>query len=326
MRRSLAVLVATATLLPAAPALGEPNDVSLVLLGSPSPAVWQQPPFGLAPADAQQQAADARQRFAILSAQMGLALTSLLLEPAHTTGLAGLEIGLDFGYAPVGAGDVGAPPPPYVANPWPTSGPPPSSLLLPALHVRKGLPWSFEIGGRLLYVVQSTMVAAQFELKWALTEGIRYLPDLAVRGAATFLFGASQWNLAVYEGDLILGKRFGVGGVMELTPYGAVRLSWVSGSSAPINFGDPTPTSAPPQDAYATVAAFPGMSLGTNHFWRYTLGLRGGIAVVVLAAECTWFPGRTVTGSSPSEMGAAGYPTYTVPASWSFAGNVGFAF
>ena len=57
---------------------------------------------------------------------MGLALTSLLLQPAHTTGLAGLEIGLDFGYAPVGAGVVGTPP--YEANVWPTSGAAPIRL------------------------------------------------------------------------------------------------------------------------------------------------------------------------------------------------------
>ena len=57
------------------PARGEPNDVNLFYLGPPAPGVWQTLYPSLTPAEANQYAADSRQRFALLSMQVGLGLS-----------------------------------------------------------------------------------------------------------------------------------------------------------------------------------------------------------------------------------------------------------
>jgi hypothetical protein len=322
MRRPLALLAA-AWLLRPGPARGDPLDMSLPALGPPSPGVWLALQPGLTSAQAAQYASDARQRFGLLSSEMGLALSSVLLTPADTVGHSGFEFGLDFGYAQVHAPVVGAGP--YARDYWPVRSTAPGGLRLPSLHVRKGLPFSFEIGGRAIYLDQSSMVATQLELRWAINEGISYLPDFALRSALTHLFGQRDWDLSTLELDLMVGKRFGVGGVLSLAPYGAVRFTWLAASSEFLNFGSPLPP-PDPKDSLATVASYPQLQLHDHTFVRYTLGVRLVAAAFTLSAEATFFPGKTFDGPAPDQLGALAYPSFTVPSSWSGGGNLGLTF
>jgi hypothetical protein len=307
MRRQLALLVAAASLR-AAPALAEPLDISLERLGAPNAADPQL-------------AAEARRRFALLSSEVGLALSSMLLTPAETVGHSGFEFGLDFGFAPVHPKDYTS------AATSPFRGQAPGGLRLPSLHVRKALPFSFEIGGRAIYFDQSTMVATQLELKWALNEGIGDLPDVALRGALTHLFGQRDWDLSTAELDLMVGKRFGIGGVLSLAPYGALRFTWLDASSGFIHFGNPAPLTPPdPSAQLAAVAAFPRLQRHDHRFTRYTLGVRMVAATVTISAEATYFGGKTFSGQAPGQLGLAGYPTFEVPSSVSGAVNLGFSF
>ena len=73
-----------------------PGD--LALLGAPSADVWkrlaevQDTPFVLSDGDAAQLASEAKARFAILSVDTALALSSAILTPASTTGYAGFDV------------------------------------------------------------------------------------------------------------------------------------------------------------------------------------------------------------------------------------------
>ena len=321
MRRTLALLVAAACLLRATPARGEPNDVNLFFLGPPTPGAWQTLFPSLTPAEAVQNAADSRQRFALLSTQMGLGLSSMLLTPASTVGHSGFEFGFDFAYVPVTSPSIGSVPAasPFQTGIWPVRGASPNALLLPAFHVRKALPFSLEIGGRAIYLTESTMVATQVELKWAISEGFRYIPDVALRGAVTYLFGIPQWDLSTAEAGAIVSKRFGVGGVMSLTPYGAVRMTWLSAKSESMDYRLASTPAPAPNTVGATVAAFPGLHVNAL---RYTLGLRMVAAALTLSAEATYYPGQTVTGSSAPDA----YPTFKVPSSIIGGANLGFGF
>ncbi len=325
MRRTLALLAA-ACLLRATPARGEPNDVNLFFLGPPSPGAWQALYPSITSSEAIQYASDSLQRFALLSTQVGLGLSSMLLTPANTVGHSGFEFGFDFAYVPVTSPSIGSVPTPAPGDPafqtgiWPVSGASPTAALLPAFHVRKALPFSFEIGGRAIYVTESTMVATEIELKWAISEGFRYVPDVALRGAVTHLFGSPQWDLSTAEAGLIVGKRLGVGGVMSLTPYGAVRMTWLSAKSESVDFRlASTPPPATPAAQFDTVAAFPQLDA---HFLRFTLGLRMMVGVLTLSAEGTYFAGQTISGSSAP----GSYPTFEVPSSVVGAANLGFSF
>jgi hypothetical protein len=181
--------------------------------------------------------------------------------------------------------------------------------------VRKALPYSFEVGGRAIYLNQSTQFATQIEVKWAVNEGIDYAPDVAVRVSATRLFGVRDFDLGVYSLDGMLGKRFGVGGVMSLTPYGAVRLSWLWAKSGAIQYGDP----ADPVAALGTAASFPELSASAHRFMRLALGLRMIASAVTLSLEGTYTLGKTFEGSAPDQLGATGYPTFEVPSAFSAA-------
>ncbi len=318
MRRSLALAAIAASVLRAAPARGEPLDMSLLRLGVPSADVIcaTTPPCTTPGAAEYQAAAAARQRFAVLATQLGLALDSFILAPANTVGHSGFEFAFEAAYAPASFDQA------LFAGRSPFRADPPSSFLLPAFHVRKALPYSFEVGGRAIYLNQSTHFATQVEAKWALNEGIDYAPDVAVRAAVTRLFGVRDLELGVYSLDGIVGKRFGIGGVLSLTPYGAVRFSWLWAGSGWIQYGDP----ADPAAALVTAGSFPELNASAHRFMRFALGLRMIASSVTISLEGTYTLGKTFEGGAPDQLGATGYPTFEVPAAFSGAGTLGFSF
>ncbi len=326
MRRTLALVVAAASALRAAPALAEPLDLNLMGLGVPDArvqAVLAGGPGSAATPAQQQSASDARARFALLSSEMALALTSWTLTPPTTTGYSGFEFDLEFAYAPVHDTLVGG------QGYWPTKGAPPSALLMPALHVRKALPFSIEMGGRVIYLNQSTMGAAQAELKWAILEGLDSIPDLAVRGSLTTLFGNRDWTLTATGLDALLGKKLGVGGVMSLTPYGAFRMTWVDSTTAAMQYAPTIPApgaTVDPAVVYGTVASFPRVQRHDHLFYRYAAGIRLVTYAVSLAAEVTYRPQKAFQGPAPGALGPQDLPAFTVPDAFSGAVTLGFGF
>jgi hypothetical protein len=318
MSRALALVVAV--LVVAAPAArGEPYDVELRHLGPPSAAVWAGAfpsvcTGGATDPSCVQAANDSLNRFRLLSSQMALALTNASLETAATTGHSGFEVSLEASMMgvnpqPIGTSPAGA------ATPWPvTSSKPMYEVSTAALHVRKALPFSLELGGRIIYPSQSSYFAGQIELRWAINEGYRYFPDVAVRMARTQLFAHPTWNLSSTDLDVFVSKPFGVNGVMSLTPYLVGRLSYVHGSSDAIVFSTTAP-GAPVPGGYPASAAFPGFN---DWFPRATIGLRLRTYAVSLAAE-----GTRTWGNS---KGTGPYPDYEIPASWGGAARLGFEF
>jgi len=323
------VLAAAALSLRAAPAHAEPLDVDLVRLGPPDPAVWivlgdAQAPGSITAGQAAAYSSEAKQRFAILSAEVALAMSSALLEPASTTGHSGFDVSMEGSYAAVHGGAVGgAAPLGFTNKPWPTNSVTPSSLFTSGIHVRKALPFSFEMGGRLSYLGQTSYYAAQGEAKWALNEGFQVIPDVAVRAAYTRLFGQREWNLEATDIDFMVSKRWGVQGVTSFTPYLAARFTYVSASSDMLDFGPyrSAPPGPGPNDAYRSVAAFPKLRTG---LYRTTLGVRMTAYVVSLAAEATYFGGKKYGGKANPTAGE--YPDFDLSSSFSAAFKLGWEF
>jgi hypothetical protein len=328
MSRPLALALAAALLsLRSAPALAEPLDLELSRLGAPSAEVWTQAASnaGLT-IDAPTAAAlanESKTRFAVLSTETALALSSALLQPASTTGHAGFDVQLEAAYAGVhpqsiGSTSLGGFGP---RSPWQTRGLVPHELFLPSVHVRKALPFSFELGGRMIYLSQSSYFAAQVEGKWALNEGSAVLPDVAVRAAYTKLFGHRDLDLGAMEVDLVASKRWGVNGVTSLTPYAAARFSYVSASSEVIDFSPTTRPGATESETRVSQAAFPKLR---NGFYRTTAGVRLTAYLVSLAAEATYFGGKRHEGESAPDAGE--YGDFTLPSSWAGALKFGWEF
>lgn len=294
MRRLAYALAAVLAIAAAPSARAEPLDLDLSRLGAPDENVWVYLATTVSDVSAGQAAtyaAESRRRFATLAAELGLALSSAVLQPASTTGHSGFAFDLEVAYVAVGTKAVGsAPPSGFTSATWPTRGAAPSALYLPSVHVRKGLPYSLELGGRIIYLNRSSYYAAQGEVKWAVNEGIDAAPDVALRAAYTRLFGQEDLSLGVTDLDLLISKRFGLNGVSAITPYLAARYTLLSASTGRIDFAPGLTAGASVQDAPRTQASFPRFTAG---FFRPTLGLRYTAFAVALGLEATWQVGAT---------------------------------
>jgi hypothetical protein len=315
MRRPLALLAAVLALAAPTAQAGEPLDLDISRLGPPSAAIWVN--AGATPAEAAVLSADARARFAMLSSELALSLSSALLEPAATIGHSGFSFDLESAYTTVHKDVVGSNTPfapgGYPRDYWPTRTKTPSGLLVPSFHVRKSLPFSIELGGRILYLSQSSYFAAQLHGKWALQEGYAMIPDVALLAAHTIFFGPKDLDLSSTDVTLLTSKRFGVNAIMSLTPYLAARFLVVRSGSGPIGYAPP---GASPTTVVDDTAEFPTLN---RTLYRTTLGLRMTAFATTLAAEATWFGGGRYKAGG-------GYPTYGLKSSLSGAFKLGFEF
>lgn len=321
MRRPLALVIAA--LLPATAAFAEPLDLDLGQLGAPDAAVWDAAGYVPTPGTtAALAAADSRARFGMLASELALAVTSSLLTPGSTTGHAGFDIALEGAYGGTHVNEYGTASGTIETasggtttygprNFWPTNGLTPHELFVPAIRIRKALPFSFELGARFKYVSQSALYAGQLETKWAFFEGDRRLPDFALRVAYTRVGGVRTLNLGATDFDFVVSKRWGVLGVVSFTPYGALRFTYMRASSEPIVF---FPDAAVGTQAERT-ASFPKLSAS---FYRTTLGVRMTAYALSLAAEITHYGG--------GEFDADHYPTYRVKPSMAGSFRLGFEF
>lgn len=267
---------AVSALLFAAWAHADPNDLQLSKLGNPTAGG---PGF----------AEDANANFQAFARSLGAGLTAVNLMPPETLGHAAFSVSAELSAVRFSS-----------SLKLPTSSGQPSNILMPSLHVRKGLPFSIELGTRVAWIERSNMAAATGELKWAANEGFTYLPDLGVRAHVTRLFGARDLSLTTVGVDVGVGKQFPLGGMVTLTPYGGVDIMGVRARSARIDFNPGRAyedTLAGPSAPLEGTAAYAPLSFGGNIHPRFYGGARFIGGVLQLGAEL-----------SMSQLGSADLP------------------
>ena len=99
------------------------------------------------------------------------------------------------------------------------------------LNMRKGLPYSTELGVNIGYFAGSKMFSVGTEFKVAVYEGFDYAPDFALRFHYDHVFGATDLSTDLYGGDLSTSYEFGIGSVLTLTPYTGYSLVAVRGTA-----------------------------------------------------------------------------------------------
>jgi hypothetical protein len=208
--------------------------------------------FGTPVLDGTGQLADVvpdNQRFRSLVSELGVAMAPVLVSPSDTLGYSGFQFSADLGFTSINSDntywcateesancDVG----------FDKSG----LLTTLGLFARKGM-WlplpSFEIGAGAVHLMSSNMWAGQVYAKFAIHEGFHDwpIPSLAVRGAASRLFGSAQLDLTVASLDVTIGKSFGVGGTVNLSPYIGWNYLWIVPRSEVID-------ATPQVDAFTT--------------------------------------------------------------------------
>lgn len=174
--------------------------------------------------------------FEQLMGDMGSALAPRFLGPGATTGSLGFRLGFNYAITNIPensdawvnvmspTGDIGDP---AVANPEGAD----SYLQTIQFHVRKGLPFSAEVGGTITKLLQSDLWGVGLELKWAALEGFRFAPEIAFRGAISTFQGSKDYALLVASGDVIISKMIGIAGLFKLGPYLGYNFLYTHGSS-----------------------------------------------------------------------------------------------
>jgi hypothetical protein len=149
--------------------------------------------------------------FKDISKELGLAVSYLPLSPAEPLGIIGFDAGLEVTAAST------------KSDSWKSVGDPPKTIIVPKLHVQKGLPFGIDVGAIYSSVPGLNVQLVGGEIKYAIIGGNIALPAVAVRGTYTKLLGVDSLDLSTVSADLSVSKGF-----TFITPYagaGVVRVT-----------------------------------------------------------------------------------------------------
>ncbi len=154
--------------------------------------------------------------FKLLSEDFGSALSYKPITPAEPLGITGFDIGIEatstdisksgaaLNTATGGALDV-------------------KTLIIPKLHVAKGLPFGIDIAASMSAVPSTNIKLIGAELRYAIIGGGVAFPAVAVRAAITTMSGVDELYFNTKSLDLSISK-----GILMFTPYAGVGQVWVN--------------------------------------------------------------------------------------------------
>jgi hypothetical protein len=154
--------------------------------------------------------------FRALSEDLGSALSYKPLSPSAPLGAMGFDMGIEGTRTNTGKS----------AQAWSKitpSGMVVTDMSIPRLHVAKGLPLGFDIGGFYSKVPTTNISAFGGELRYALVQSAATAPAMSVRGAFTKMTGVSQLALTTKSLDLSVSQS-----ISAFTPYAGIGRVWVS--------------------------------------------------------------------------------------------------
>lgn len=225
--------------------------------------------------------------FRAFAQELGVATASLALQPAETLGLNGFAMGLSYTSTTLSSdADYWG-----KAHVW---GEPRDSMPFVALNLRKGLPFSLEVGATVGLVPDSEMTILGGEVKYALHEDTAWpVPDLAVRVWGNAMVGNRDMSLYNLGLDAIVSVPFGLGGAVQITPILGYSMQMVFSKSGLIDAspGDPTPSYTViggPVNASEFVFA-----IDHSLVHRMFAGMRLSVAVVDLSFQASFLGGQT---------------------------------
>jgi hypothetical protein len=178
---------------------------------------------------------DAYEKF---MAEYSFGISPKLMSPASTLGYSGFYLGIETSLAAVPSSGTDAferTNGNYDEARWRIGtaefNAAPERMFFPTIHVRKGLPWSFEVGSSISYLAKSELIALGGEIKWSLFEGYKdgvlgALPDVAVRGTVNRVIGQSDVDMTLVGVDGSVSRPFGIAGVMSIEPYAGYQFIW----------------------------------------------------------------------------------------------------
>lgn len=151
----------------------------------------------------------AQSDFKTFSEDLGSALSYKPVTPPAPLGITGFDIGLEVTST-------------KMRNLGQATSSSMSNLVVPKLHIYKGLPLNFDIGAFYSSVPTTNIKFYGGELRYAILEGGVALPAVGIRGAVTKLSGVSLLSLSTKSLDVSISKGFAM-----FTPYAGLGTVWV---------------------------------------------------------------------------------------------------
>lgn len=219
--------------------------------------------------------------FRSLVHELSVVMTPPPLQPAETTGQSGFDFGLDYAAHDISEG----------SSYWRdgTRGRLENRQTVPFLQTlglrgRKGfplpIPLSSEVDLGLQWIADSSLFSLGGNVRVALNEGFRWLPDIAVAGGANQLLGADDVNLTTLTLGGSVSKGFAISGSFTLTPFVGYQALLMNGTTRVL---DPDPNNV--EDISRNVVFQPVDILDpSNRIDRFSLGLRMNVALLQLTA------------------------------------------
>jgi hypothetical protein len=150
--------------------------------------------------------------FKDLTADLGAALSYKAIRPAEPMGGLGFDIGFEVSSTKMESN----------ALEQATTDNAPSELLVPKLHVSKGLPFGIDVGAFYTSVPDSNIGLIGGELSYAIFEGGTLSPAVSIRGTYSRLTGVDELDLTTKGLELSVSKGFAM-----FTPYAGIGQVWI---------------------------------------------------------------------------------------------------
>ncbi len=245
--------------------------------------------------------AQSQERFERLVGELGLALTPIGGGPAFTTGVGGLDVSLSADVALLHARQMfndG-----QLRSVWPTHSPSAgerTALVVPTLHVRKGLAFGFELGTSLGVAAGTSYGVAGGHVKWALLEGLHLVPDVAVQLFGNTGVGTAPLTLVTAGWEAGVSERWAPAENIELAVYGGLQRIGLAGATGSIDFA---PTREDVKQPTADDGVFNPLPFGslvkpTTSFDRWYAGVqlrRGALTLGLDASRAAVSDGSSST-------------------------------
>lgn len=205
--------------------------------------------------------------FRTLSEDFGAAFSYKPVAPSEAQGLTGFDLGVELTGTDI-TRSAGA------LTKAGASDSTMNTLLIPKLHLHKGLTGRMDVGGFVGSVPAINANLYGAELRYALLQGGVATPAIGVRGAFTQLSGPSQLTFNTRSLDVSVSKGFAV-----LTPYVGVGQVWVNsspnaGSLAGESFNQGKVFIGASMGLGLLKLTFEGDRTGSTSSWGVKLGLR----------------------------------------------------
>ena len=152
-----------------------------------------------------------------LMREVGMAMGPRMAGPAASGGALGLEVAYEV--SGVGTNST--------ADYWTKAASSPESIVTTQqVRVRKGLPYSLQVGGVVTGLSNSNLTAIGIEFGVSITDGYKNIPDILFRPSIHTVLGNSQIDMFVVGADLVASKSFGIGGILAIQPWVAYSPSF----------------------------------------------------------------------------------------------------